>query len=139
MNPVAYPAPAYGVDRTQVSRAALQVVERLQDAGYDGYLVGGCVRDLALGRAPKDFDVATDAHPEQVKRVFNRARIIGRRFKLVHVRSGWGREREVVEIATYRAARPGRRQGGSAQQTSRTGRLLDDNVYGTLELSLIHI
>ena len=90
------------------------------------------MRDLVLGREPKDFDVATNARPEQVKRIFDRSRIIGRRFKIVHVRYGRGRESETIEIATYRAA-TSIRPGQSKEKTSSTGRLLDDNAYGTLE------
>ena len=137
MNPVEYAAPDYGVEKSCISHGSLDVVERLQRAGFDGYLVGGCVRDLVLGRVPKDFDVATNAHPEQVRKVLNRARIIGRRFKLVHVHYGRGRERETVEIATYRAGSPGAGGSGDRKKTSSTGRLLDDNVYGTLEQDVL--
>ncbi len=117
----------------------MDVICGLQDAGYDGYLVGGCVRDLLLGRSPKDYDVTTNATPEQVRAAFHRARIIGRRFRLVHVRCG----REIVEVATYRAnpATMNRKsqwfwkknQRSSGLRTTEQGRLLDDNVYGTLE------
>ncbi len=141
MKPVYYPAADFGFDRSRVSAAALDVAQGLQDAGYDGYLVGGCVRDLLLGMTPKDFDVTTNATPEQVRKVFRRARIIGRRFRLVHVRYG----REVIEVATYRAAPQGAKKNGwlpwngrgkksgSGPRTTEDGRLLDDNVYGTLE------
>ena len=121
-----------------ISRAALDVVRGLQEAGFDGYLVGGCVRDLLLDRRPKDFDVTTNATPEQVRRIFRRARIIGRRFRLVHVRHG----REVVEVATYRANPAATRASllpwknsrpRSAPRTTEEGRLLDDNVYGSME------
>ena len=122
-----------GFDRSMVSKGSLDVVSKLREAGYDGYLVGGCVRDLLLGVTPKDFDVTTNATPEQVKSVFPRGRIIGRRFKIVHVRYG----REIVEVSTYRAApKPikkswfGFRSRKSAQGS---GRIRDDNVFGTLE------
>ena len=139
MKPAAYSTADFGFDRDHISHAALEVVEGLQEAGYDGYLVGGCVRDLLLGMTPKDFDVTTNATPEQVRKVFRRARIIGRRFRLVHVRYG----REVIEVATYRAKPEGpvrngwlpwkgRRKTGTARTTDE-GRLLDDNVYGSME------
>lgn len=114
-------------DRGWIGKAALAVADTLQAAGYDGYLVGGCVRDLLLHRPPKDFDVATDARPERVKKLFRRARIVGRRFKIVHVRVA----REVVEVATYRA-KP-KPQPGARKQISRRGRVLDDNMFGTIE------
>ncbi len=138
MKPTYHSAADFGFDRHRISRAALDVVRGLQDAGYNGYLVGGCVRDLLLGMRPKDFDVTTDATPEEVRGIFRRARIIGRRFRLVHVRFG----REVVEVATYRANpaaaretwlpwKKGRRR--DAPRTTEEGRLLDDNVYGSME------
>ncbi|VAW93282.1 Poly(A) polymerase [hydrothermal vent metagenome] len=97
----------------------------LKDADYEGYLVGGCVRDLLLGHHPKDFDVATNATPEQVKALFRNSRIIGRRFQIVHVRFG----REIIEVTTFR----GPHDGESTQHVSDEGMLLRDNVYGTLE------
>lgn len=93
----------------------------LKKNGYQAYLVGGGVRDLLLGREPKDFDVATDAHPEEVKGVFPRCRLIGRRFRLAHVPMG----REIVEVATFR--------GSEGQGLSDQGMILRDNIYGTLE------
>ena len=139
MKPAFYSSADFGFGRQQISRAALEVVEGLQEAGYDGYLVGGCVRDLLLGMTPKDFDVTTNATPEQVRGIFRRARIIGRRFRLVHVRYG----REVIEVATYRSkpeatVRSGwlpwknKNKAPAARKTD-DGRLLDDNVYGSLE------
>ena len=130
---VDYHASELAFDRGWISSAALQVVEGLQAAGFDGYLVGGCVRDLLLHRQPKDFDITTDASPEQIKALFRRARIIGRRFKLVHVRFG----REVIEVATYRA-KPGgasaRKSGaGRVKPLSQLGRVVDDNVFGSIE------
>lgn len=119
------------VQRNHISRNAIHVVERLQQAGYQAYLVGGCVRDLLLGATPKDFDVATNATPEQVRGEFRMARIIGRRFRLVHVRFG----REIIEVATFRA---NHLQGEDDEHSLQTiqhesGRILRDNVYGTLE------
>jgi poly(A) polymerase len=134
-----YPATDFGFNRTHVSENAVTVIEGLQNSGFDGYLVGGCVRDLILGRQPKDFDVTTNASPEQIKRIFNRAMIIGRRFKLVHVSFGRGRDREIIEVATYRAAPPSGKQKGSSgkSRTSQSGRILDDNVYGTIEADAV--
>lgn len=119
------------IQRGQISRYAISVVERLQNAGYEAYLVGGCVRDLLLGIEPKDFDVATSATPEQVRAEFRNARVIGRRFKLVHVHFG----REIIETATFRANHPQGDEEEDTNQSSRneSGRILRDNVYGTLE------
>ncbi len=97
------PAKTHGIDPTLVDERAANVVRTLQDAGFVAYVVGGAVRDLLLGLRPKDFDVATDATPEQVKSLFRRAFIIGRRFRIVHVVYGRGREHEVIEVSTFRA------------------------------------
>lgn len=120
----------HSLQRQQFSRHAVGIVERLQQAGYQAYLVGGCVRDLLLGITPKDFDVATSATPEQVRAEFRNARIIGRRFKLVHVHFG----REIIEVATFRANHP-EDEAEDTRNSSRheSGRILRDNVYGTLE------
>jgi poly(A) polymerase len=120
-DPRIYRADAHSVRRDQVSRGARTVIEKLQDAGFRGFIVGGAVRDLLLGLTPKDFDIATDASPEQVKPLFRRAYIIGRRFRLVHVHVG----AEVFEVSTFRA--PQRAE----EATDEHGRLLSDNVYGT--------
>lgn len=111
------------------SRNAVNVVERLQKSGYQAYLVGGCVRDLMLDLNPKDFDVATSATPEQVRSEFRNARIIGRRFKLVHVHFG----REIIEVATFRADHPKDAVNANQSAHNESGRILRDNVYGTLE------
>lgn len=113
------PRARHRLARAQISDNALKVLNRLKDAGYAALLVGGCVRDLLLGREPKDFDVVTDARPEEIKRLFHGARLIGRRFRLAHVRFG----REVVEVATYRAERAD--AGGPEPR--------DENVFGTQE------
>lgn len=115
--------------RKRISRAALAVAARLREEGHDGLLVGGCVRDLLLGRAPKDFDVVTDATPEEAVRLFRRppkfhARKIGRRFRLVMVRTGGG----TVEVSTYRKSGAERRLAADG-----SGRILEDNVYGSRE------
>jgi poly(A) polymerase len=102
-----------------------EVVKRLQDAGHEAYIVGGSVRDLLLGKVPKDFDVATDATPEEVKLVFPRCLLIGRRFRLAHVRQ----KGVLVEVATFRG--PGGSASGSRQHED--GRILRDNVWGSLE------
>lgn len=121
----------HSLQRAQFSRYAVNIVERLQNAGYQAYLVGGCVRDMLLNITPKDFDVATSATPEQVRAEFRNARIIGRRFKLVHIHFG----REIIEVATFRAGHPQNDDEEDTNQSSRneSGRILRDNVYGTLE------
>ncbi|MFY8018930.1 MAG: polynucleotide adenylyltransferase PcnB, partial [Inhella sp.] len=93
----------HGIDLALLDERAVRVVETLQKAGFEAYVVGGAVRDLLLGRRPKDFDVATNATPEEVKAEFRRAFIIGRRFRIVHVVYGRGRDHEVVEVSTFRA------------------------------------
>lgn len=121
-----YARSEHNISRSQISDNALKVLYRLQKEGYEAYLVGGCVRDLLLGREPKDFDVATNADPEQIRRVFRNCRIIGRRFRLAHVHFG----REVIEVATFRGAAE---QQNDKQMLNHEGRLLRDNVYGTIE------
>ena len=93
----------HGIDPTLVDERAQNVVRTLKNAGFEAYIVGGAVRDLMVGLKPKDFDVATNATPEQVKGLFRRAFIIGRRFRIVHVVYGRGRENEVIEVSTFRA------------------------------------
>ncbi|SRR5690554_3561093 len=114
----------HGIDRRKVSRHAIKVCEVLHQHGYEAYVVGGAVRDLIVGIQPKDFDVATNATPEQIKPLFRRARIIGRRFRLVHVVFG----PEIIETSTFRApSAPGN------GHTDEHGRILRDNEYGTHE------
>lgn len=160
ISPTIIPASDHQIDSSRISRKALQVVERLREGGFQAYIVGGAVRDLLLGARPKDFDVATDATPEEVDALFKNGRLIGRRFKLVHVRFG----REVIEVATFRgsaspantgaevdddsdeesdanpeaaeAAEATAADGESASTdavTNDSGRILRDNVYGTME------
>jgi poly(A) polymerase len=121
----------HNLRRAHMSRNAVNVVERLQKAGYQAYVVGGCVRDLLLNLTPKDFDVATSATPEQVRAEFRNSRVIGRRFKLVHVHFG----REIIEVATFRANHPLGDDDEDTHLSSRheSGRILRDNVYGSLE------
>jgi poly(A) polymerase len=116
------------VSRKGISHNALKVLYRLQNSGYEGYLVGGCVRDLQLGFEPKDFDVATNATPEQIRKLFSNSRIIGRRFRIVHVTFG----REIIEVTTFRG-QANETESGNDQKQSAEGLLLRDNVYGTLE------
>lgn len=126
--PSVIPASQHQVRRERLSRHAVSVVEKLQQSGYEAFLVGGCVRDLMLDITPKDFDVATSATPEQVRATFRNARLIGRRFKLVHVHFG----REIIEVATFRANHETQASEEQSRQ-SESGRLLRDNVYGTFE------
>jgi len=114
----------HGISRDGISSAALKVTDGLQAAGYSAFVVGGAVRDLLLHRHPKDFDIATDATPEEVRRVFRRSRIIGRRFRLVHVLYG----EETVETSTFR-----RMTGSTEAETDEHGRLLRDNEFGDQE------
>lgn len=107
------------------SHAAEQVLQRLQRAGYEAYLVGGAVRDMLLGIEPKDFDVATNATPEEVRKLFRRSRIIGRRFQIVHVMIG----PETIEVSTFRS-------GGKVRQNEH-GRIMQDNAYGTLDQDVL--
>ena len=137
----------HGIDPKLVDERAVNVVRTLKNAGFEAYIVGGAVRDLMLGLAPKDFDVATNATPEQVKGLFRRAFIIGRRFRIVHVVYGRGREHEVIEVSTFRAHldNVAAEQVAGNEKTSKselagmkhavdsTGRVLRDNVWGPQE------
>src|SRR4051812_316361 len=122
------PREKHGLSREALSPAAAKVCAVLRENGFAGYIVGGAVRDLLLGITPKDFDIATDARPEQVKPLFRRALVIGRRFRLVHVMLG----PETVEVSPFRAASP---QSTADKETSHQqdehGRVLRDNVFGT--------
>ena len=138
------PVAAHGIDPKLLDDRAIRVVTTLQDAGHAAYIVGGAVRDLLVGRRPKDFDVATDATPEQVKALFKRAFIIGRRFRIVHVVHGRGRELEVIEVSTFRAyldasaaeqvsgiERSAKQDmAGKSHVVDASGRVLRDNVWG---------
>ena len=120
------PRDQHPISRKDISPNALRVLYRLRDAGFSGYLVGGAVRDLLVGGHPKDFDVATDATPEQVRQLFRNCRLIGRRFRLAHVVFG----REIIEVATFRANVD---DGSGDRELHEGGRLLRDNVYGSIE------
>jgi poly(A) polymerase len=153
------PRSDHNVSRSSVSPNALRVLYRLKDAGYQAFLVGGCVRDIMLGRSPKDFDVATDALPDEVRSLFRNCRLVGRRFRLAHVVFG----REIIEVATFRASSaPAQGEeplpdadpeegeapeldtpefdepedfGGAAHDRAHdaSGRILRDNVYGSVD------
>lgn len=128
------PRDQHCISRKNISDSALKVMSRLRSQGHQAYLVGGAVRDLLLGGHPKDFDIATDATPEQVNALFRNSRIIGRRFRIVHVRFG----REIIEVTTFRGHHEngddsrGKDSGHHSRQSA-SGLLLRDNVYGTLE------
>ena len=109
-------------DKKLIDSDALKIVKKLNKTGYEGYLVGGCIRDLLLGLKPKDFDIATNATPEQIQKLFKRSRIIGRRFKLVHIMFS---ARKFIEVATFRSSR--------SNPTSNKGMVLRDNFYGSLK------
>ncbi|MDP5135992.1 polynucleotide adenylyltransferase PcnB [Rheinheimera baltica] len=125
----------HDISRKDISPNALKVLYRLKDAGFDAYLVGGCIRDLLLGIKPKDFDVVTNAKPEQVKQVFRNCRLIGRRFRLAHVVFG----REIIEVATFRGHHSGTEDDAETAPKLKTsslsdhGQILRDNVYGSIE------
>ncbi len=158
LRPLIIPRSEHSISRSAISSNALKVLYRLKEAGYQGFLVGGAVRDLLLGIRPKDFDIATNALPEEVRRVFRNSRLIGRRFRLVHVFFG----SEIIEVATFRAAAAPEREdaedvdlesaegspaaddesdGGDYSPPTdsehrafdQSGRILRDNIYGTIE------
>ncbi len=120
------PREEHAISRADISDNALKVLYRLKNAGYQSLLVGGGVRDLLLRRAPKDFDVATDARPEEIRKLFRNCRLIGRRFRLAHIHFG----SEIIEVATFRGQHAGD-QGDDGQIVN--GMIVRDNVYGTLE------
>jgi poly(A) polymerase len=122
--PVVYAKDKHGIDRDAISRCARRTCEELQRAGYATFVVGGAVRDLLLGMRPKDFDVATNATPEEVRSVFRRSRIIGRRFQIVHVLCG----ADMVEVSTFRAHFT---READEDNVDEHGRMLSDNVFGT--------
>ncbi len=124
--PQIIPRAAHNVSRSEISKSALKVLYRLHKAGYQAFLVGGCVRDAMLDLHPKDFDVATNATPDEVRALFGNCRLIGRRFRLAHVRFG----REIIEVATFRAAAIHVHDDVEHDQE---GRILRDNVYGSID------
>jgi poly(A) polymerase len=124
-DPKIIPRSGHGISRADISKSALKVLYRLDKAGYQAFLVGGGVRDLLIGLKPKDFDVATNATPEQVRELFGNSRLIGRRFKLAHVRFG----REVIEVVTFRGSADVEHDDRKADET---GRIIRDNVFGDI-------
>ncbi|MEI6458164.1 MAG: polynucleotide adenylyltransferase PcnB [Pseudomonadota bacterium] len=130
------PRAQHNISRADISPGALKVLYRLKEAGYQAFLVGGAVRDLLLGNHPKDFDIATNALPDEVRRVFRNCRLIGRRFRLAHVHFG----DEIIEVATFRAAAApnevddeDHREIDDNRVQDGSGRLLRDNVYGDID------
>jgi poly(A) polymerase len=119
--PAVIPVSSHGITRDRISSGSRRVCETLQEQGHKAYVVGGAVRDLLIGAEPKDFDIATDATPEEVRRAFRRARIIGRRFQIVHVMMG----HETIEVTTFRGTL------GEDTKKDEHGRVLHDNVFGT--------
>lgn len=120
---------AYGIFPRLISKNALSVVKKLNSNGFEAYVVGGCLRDILLGKTPKDFDIATNARPEQIQSIFQRqCRLIGRRFRLAHIVFG----RDIIEVATFRANHQNSYNEKQAKQSAE-GMLLRDNVYGTLD------
>ncbi|MDP3559968.1 MAG: polynucleotide adenylyltransferase PcnB, partial [Legionellaceae bacterium] len=118
------PRSAHNISKANIAPNALTVLNRLEKAGFQAYLVGGSVRDLLLHKVPKDFDIATNATPNEVRRLFRNAWIIGRRFKLVHVTF----HKEIIEVATFRAHAP----NDPLIKTSEHGMIMRDNLYGTI-------
>ena len=123
------PFKVHRIARDSISRCAATTCETLQKNGHAAYVVGGAVRDLMLGGVPKDYDVATSARPEQVRALFRRSRIIGRRFRLVHVMCG----SDTIEVSTFRGSADSTDGGSGEQATDEHGRILRDNVFGSLE------
>jgi len=123
VSPEVYSKSQHNIDQSLINKNAKDVINFLTRSGYKAYVVGGGVRDLLLGKKPKDFDIATNATPEQIKKVLPRSRIIGRRFKLVHYRKG----RDIIEIATFRSG------GQKKVQKSKQGLVLRDNIYGNIQ------
>lgn len=117
---------AHGIDKRKISASALKTTDGLQKAGFAAFIVGGAVRDLMLGKVPKDFDIATNATPEEVRQVFRRSRIIGRRFRIVHVMYG----NEIIEVTTFRGHHQSEDDNA---QVADSGRILRDNVFGSQE------
>ena len=115
------------INNKKISKFAISIIEKLKRNKYQGYLVGGCVRDLLCGIEPKDFDIATNATPEQVRKVFKASRIIGKRFKLVHIFN----RSELIEVATFRAGEEKNNQGELIKDQS--GKIIRDNIWGDLD------
>lgn len=127
--PVIVPRAEHNLSRKQFSPGTLDVLYRLNEAGYTAFIAGGGVRDLLVGRTPKDFDVATNARPEQVRRLFRNCRLVGRRFRLAHVHV----RDEIIEVSTFRANVEDVQEKSQFHATSEDGLVLRDNIYGTPE------
>jgi poly(A) polymerase len=125
-SPTILPLARHGIRREQIHPCALKVTRTLSEAGFSAFVVGGAVRDLLIGREPKDFDVATDATPEEVRQCFRRSRIIGRRFQIVHVYCG----NDTIEVTTFRASQ-GEPEADEDRVTAEDGLILRDNVFGS--------
>ncbi|WP_237761022.1 MULTISPECIES: polynucleotide adenylyltransferase PcnB [Pantoea] len=123
------PRESHNISRKDISENALKVLYRLNKAGFEAYLVGGGVRDLLLGKQPKDFDVSTNATPEQMRKLFRNCRLVGRRFRLAHVMFG----PEVIEVATFRGHHQEEEQDRNNSQRGQNGMLLRDNIFGSIE------
>ncbi len=127
-SPTVIPRSDHGISRADISESALKVLYRLKKAGYAAFIVGGGVRDLLISQHPKDFDIATDALPDEIRSLFRNSRLIGRRFRLAHVRFG----REIIEVATFRASGDGDGIDEDREHHAESGRILRDNVYGSI-------
>ena len=129
--PTIIPKETHNITYDQLNPHALSIAKTLVDAGFEAYLVGGCIRDLLLQQTPKDFDIATSAHPEEVESLFKRCRLIGRRFRLAHVSVG----KEVIEVATFRASPESSKNQSPTEhhQIAETGLVIRDNCYGNIE------
>ncbi len=127
IQPTIIPRAEHTISRKDINHNALKVLYRLHNSGFDAYLVGGCVRDLLLNRAPKDFDIATNAHPDEVRKLFRNCRLIGKRFRLAHIVFG----KEIIEVATFRT----HHENAEHEQHAKThqGMIVRDNVYGLIE------
>ena len=123
------PREQHAISRKDISENALKVMYRLNKAGYESWLVGGGVRDLLLGKKPKDFDVTTNATPDQVRKLFRNCRLVGRRFRLAHVMFGPG----IIEVATFRGHHEGHTTDRVTSQQGQNGMLLRDNIFGSIE------
>lgn len=129
IEPHIIPRSEHPISRQAINPNALKVLYRLHNAGYGAYLVGGCVRDLLLGYQPKDFDIATSARPEEVRKLFKNCRLIGKRFRLAHVVFG----RDIIEVATFRTHHLNAEEQHARTHSTHTGMIVRDNVYGSIE------
>lgn len=126
LQPVIIPRGEHNISRNMISPSALKVLYRLHSAGYSAYLVGGCVRDILLTKKPKDYDIATNALPEEVRKLFRNCRLIGKRFRLAHIVFG----KEIIEVATFRTSH---KDGHETQGHTHQGMIIRDNMYGSIE------